>query len=66
MGERMPTNPVTIKNMAMSPATHERLTRLGYKDESYDDILVRVVDYYEAHHAPLPRPEDGAKEQAAR
>jgi hypothetical protein len=34
------------KTLKVKPSTHLRLRRLGWKGETYDDIIVRLLDFY--------------------
>ena len=36
--------------------TRERLKKFGYKGELYDDIIVRLMDFYEEHSEEHPNP----------
>jgi hypothetical protein len=34
-------------NIALKPDTHERLSKLGSKKDTYDSIVVKLLDFYE-------------------
>lgn len=36
-------------NIQVSRSTRNRLAELGSKDDTYDDIIVRLLDYYSEH-----------------
>ena len=35
-------------NVQLKKSTHQRLSELGSKSETYDDIIVRLLDAYES------------------
>lgn len=37
-------------SVKVSRETHRRLTDLGSKNESYDNVIVRLLDFYEGEH----------------
>ena len=39
-------SPISVK---VSRETHRRLTDLGKKNESYDTVIERLLDFYEAN-----------------
>lgn len=36
-----------IKHIKISEETHEKLTSMGKKGETYDDIISRLLEHYE-------------------
>lgn len=36
-------------NVALAEETHGRLKALGAKDETFDSIIARLLDFYHAH-----------------
>jgi hypothetical protein len=42
----MRTKSSKYANIPVSPATKDRLDRYGYKNETYDEVLNRVLDVY--------------------
>jgi hypothetical protein len=42
------------KNLVVEKITHERLRVLGAKDESFDSIINRLLDFFDAHKEAKP------------
>ena len=38
---------VKVKTIKISPKTHDRLNKIGKRGETYEDIVVRLLDFYE-------------------
>ena len=39
-----------VKMLRISEDTHEKLTDLGKKNESYDEIIIRLIDFYNENY----------------
>jgi hypothetical protein len=40
---------MSLTSIKIQPGTRDRLVELGRKNESYDTIINKLVDFYETH-----------------
>jgi hypothetical protein len=46
------TDEMSLTSIKIQPGTRDRLVELGKKNESYDTIINKLIDFYQEHRKP--------------